>query len=145
MKLVKLFFILSLVLTLNSCGEEISEGNSSQNNSSDLVGTWVLDDISLGNMGDMPEAQVEMMKGMMDMMKGKMKFTFNTDGTTAVNSEIMGESVNETGKYSTDNGVITIESPEKGKQEMDYAIAGGKLTISSTENGQEITMMFVKE
>lgn len=145
MKHIKLFFLLSLVFVISSCGNDETAEAKSPTDSNTLVGTWILEEFNIGAMDNIPEAEREMMKTMMEGMKGKMKFTFNADGTTSVETNMMGMSDSREGKYQTKGDKIIISEEEGGDQEMTYSISEGKLTLSHSEDGQEISMVLTKE
>ncbi len=146
MKHIKILFILTLIFTFTSCGSDHSaESKSNSVSDSNLIGAWVLDEVSVGDMKDASEAEREMMKKMMAAMKGKMKFIFNEDGSTSVESNLMGNIDIKVGKYHIDGNKIVITETENGDQEMNYFIKNQKLHLSHSEGGQEISMVLTKK
>lgn len=144
MKFTFFFLLVSLTFTLTSCSEDPVTSTSTTSGEG-IVGVWVLDDVEIEESEDAANAQLEMMKSMMQMMKGRMKFSFNEDGTAEMNSEVLGQSINEKGTYTTDDGNLTIIGEAKGKQNMEYKVVDDRLIISSDEEDQKVQMVFIRE
>lgn len=116
-----------LAVVLCSCGG--SDGNSNGSSLS-VVGTWNFVSATLAGITITTEE-----------MGSTMVLHINADGTySAVTTDEDGTEI-ENGTWSVNGNTITF-SGEGAPQSAPYTVSGGTLTLTYSEDGQSITMVF---
>ena len=112
---------LSLLMMLLS-GSDCKKKSTTEPGADDLVGTWVLDSVTVPGLGTFPPATLDM--GMTIVIKADGTFTRTEfDGTNTTTY---------TGTWTATTNILTIT--EEGETEtLPYTLDGNNLTINTTE------------
>ena len=136
-----LFFSLILTaLTMTGCKEDVNAPNISEN---DLIGTWVLTKI----IASYPSGKKELTPQEENL---SITIILNSDKTFQKNQNSKGQITNNSGTWSTANGVLTIVSTS-GSYTLVCRLNGNILQVASTiidpDSGNilPITLEFTKQ
>lgn len=121
-KKFSLILLALLIVTLAGCKKDDNPVAPSEN---DLVGTWVLTQIYLTSLGNMPVNPAEYGISGSFVLRSDKTFTVTFTFPDSEGPEV------ETGTWSAANGKITLKSSMGESDELPYTLSGNKLNVET--------------